>query len=35
MFFADLGDGQMDSPGFLAKYCTYDILVMVFVDKRH
>ena len=43
LLFADLGDGRMDSPGFLAKYCTYtfmeyhsnDILVMVFVNKRH
>ena len=41
LFFADLGDGRMDSPDFSAKYCTYtfmeyhsnDILVMVFVDK--
>ena len=43
LFFADLGDGRMDSPGFSAKYCTFpfkeyhnnDILVMVFVDKRN
>ena len=43
LFFADLGDGWMDSPGFSAKCWTYtfieyhsnDILVMVFVDKRN
>ena len=43
LFFADLGDSQMDSPGFSAKYCTYtfmeyhsnDIVVMVFVGKRN
>ena len=42
LFFADLDDGRMDSPGFAAKYYTYtfleyhskDILVMVFVNKR-
>lgn len=43
LFFADLGNGRMDSPVFSAKYCTYtlmdyysnNILVMVFVQKRN
>ena len=41
--FADLLNGQMNSPSFPAKYCTYtlmdyysnDVLVLVFVNKRN